>query len=86
MRGSWPVPSTSLGKHQLRAAACGRLGYAFAQQRLAVLRQHRQKVAIVEPGVLDIQHVHGSKVAHFPAITAGAGDRRIAAVRVGVSI
>ena len=72
-----------LWEHQLRTAARRRLGDPFAQHRLAVLRQHRQKVAVVEPGVPDVEHVHGGKVAHFSAIAAGAGDRRIAAVRVG---
>ena len=83
MRLCAPEPSTSFGVHQLRTAACGRLGDPLAQQRPAVLRQHRQNIAVVEAGIPDVEYVHGSKVAHFLAIAAGARDRRIAAVRVG---
>lgn len=72
-----------LWERQLRTAARGCLGDAFAEHRFAVLWQHRQKVAVVEPGIPDIEHVHGGKFAHFSAIAAGAGDRRIAAVRIG---
>ena len=71
-----------LGEHQLRTAGRRRLGDAFAQHRLLRLRQHRQNVAVVEPRVPDVEHVHGGKVAHFPAIAAGAGDCRVAAVGV----
>jgi hypothetical protein len=72
-----------LGEHQLRTAGRHRLGDAFAQHRLLRLRQHRQNVAVVEPRVPDVEHIHGGKVAHFSAIAASAGDRRIAAVRLG---
>ena len=69
--------------HQLRTAARGRLGDPLAQQGLAVLPQHRQNIGVVEAGIPDIEHVHGREVAHFLAIAASTGDRRIAAVRVG---
>ena len=83
MRLCAPEPSTSFGVHQLRTAACGRLGDPLAQQRPTVLRQHRQSIAVVEAGIPDVEYVHGSKVAHFLAIAASAGDRGITAVRVG---
>ena len=83
MRVCAPEPSTSFGVHQLRTAACGRLGDPLAQQRPTVLRQHRQSIAVVEAGIPDIEHIHGREVAHFLAIAARTGDRCIAAVCVG---
>ena len=83
MRVCAPEPSTSFGVHQLRTAACGRLGDPLAQQRPTVLRQHRQSIAVVEAGIPDIEHVHRGKVAHFLAIAASTGDRCITAVCVG---
>jgi hypothetical protein len=72
--------------NQLRTAARGCFGDAFAQHCLLRLREHRQKVAVIEPGIPDVEYVHGGKVAHFSAIAAGAGDRRIAAVRIGETV
>src|SRR5271165_7177299 len=72
-----------LWEHQLRTAARGRLSDPLAQYGLAVLRQHRQKVAVVEPRIPHVEHVHGSKVAHFSTVAASASDRRIAAVFIG---
>ena len=71
-----------LGEHQLRTAGRRRLGNAFAQHSFLRLRQHRQEVGVIEPGIPDVEHVHRGKVAHFAAIAASAGDRRVAAVRV----
>jgi len=82
MRVCAPEPSTSFGVHQLRTAACGRLGDPLAQQRPTVLRQHRQSIAVVEAGIPDVEHIHRSKIAHLVAIAPGAGDRRIAAICV----
>jgi len=67
------------------ALNCWRLSLRdpFFQAYLIWLRQHREDVAVLEPRVPDVEHVHGGEIPNLSAIAAGACDCRVTTVGIG---